>query len=210
MSKFTRRERTLAIAAIVLAGSAAALSAVGLAGPAALAAGGAAFSAGIDFLWRRATRPAPERAHIEKFVSQQGRKFPIYERETGLFTHWYLELRGKEECDRAARYQRELAFLVIEPSREDGDQLNTLRTLQVWLTKHLRHTDIAGYLGNGRFLIIMPEADGEAATQLIRRLKTEGYATDVGLSCYPFDGKTYDDLYKAASAQLPITLRLVA
>ena len=208
MSKFTRRERALASTAIALAAGAAALSTIGFGGPAALAAGGAAFAAGVDFLWRRATRPAPERAHIEKFVSQ-GRKFPIYERETGLFTHWYTELRGKEECDRAGRYGRELAFLVVEPARED-DEWNTLRTLQVWLTKNLRHTDIAGYLGNGRFLIIMPEADGEAATQLIRRLKTEGYATDVGLSCYPFDGKTYDDLYKAASAQLPLTLRLVA
>ena len=56
----------------------------------------------------------------------------------------------------------------------------------------------------------MPEADGEAATNLIRRLKLEGYATDVGLSCYPFDGKTYDDLYKVAASQLPISLRHVA
>jgi hypothetical protein len=32
----------------------------------------------------------------------------------------------------------------------------------------------------------------------------------VGLSVFPLDGKTYDELYKAASAQLPISLRHVA
>jgi hypothetical protein len=208
MSKFTRRERALAGTAIALAGSAAAFSTIGFAGPAALAAGGAAFAAGVDFLWRRATRPAPERAQIEKFVSQ-GRKLTIYEYEGGLFSHWYMELRGKEECDRAKRYGRELAFLVVEPARGD-DEWSTMRALQIWLQSEMRRSDVAGYLGNGRYLVIMPEADGEAATHLIRRLKLEGYATDVGLSCFPFDGDTYDELYKAAAAQLPIMLRHVA
>ena len=129
MSRFTRRERALAGAAIGLAGGAAALSTIGLAGPAAIAAGGAAFAAGIDFLGRRVTRPAPERSQIEKFVNQ-GRKLAIYERDSGLFTHWYMELRGKEECDRAKRYSRDLAFLVVEPVRSDDDW-ETARALQI-------------------------------------------------------------------------------
>jgi hypothetical protein len=45
---------------------------------------------------------------------------------------------------------------------------------------------------------------------VIRRLKTEGYATDVGLAVYPTDGDSYDLLYKTAASQLPITLRHVA
>jgi hypothetical protein len=208
MSRFTRRERALVGAAIGLAGSAAAFSTIGMPVAAAFAAGGAAFAAGVDFLWRRVTRPAPERSQIEKFVNQ-GRKLTIYEHQSGLFSHWYMELRGKEECDRAQRYNRELAFLVVEPIRSE-DEWATMRALQIWFGSELRHSDVAGYLGNGRYLIIMPEADGESATHLIRRLKLEGYATDVGLSVFPLDGKTYDELYKAASAQLPISLRHVA
>jgi hypothetical protein len=197
----------LAGVAIGLAAGAAALSSISLTVPAALAAGAAAFAFGIDFLGRRATRPAPERAQIEKFVSH-GRKLAIYERDSGLFAHWYMELRGKEECDRARRYGRQLSFLVVEPMGST-DEWGTLRALQIWFGSELRQSDVAGYLGNGRYLIIMPEADGDAASSLIERLKNEGYATDVGLSCFPDDGSTYDELYKAAASQLPISLRHV-
>ncbi len=208
MSKFTRQERALAGAAIGLSAGAAWLSTLGLAAPAAITAGAASFAVGVDFLVRRATRPAPERGQIEKFINQ-GRKFAIYEGNTGLFAHWYMELRGKEECDRAKRYGRGLAFLVVEPVRSD-DEWAMQHALQVWFSSALRQSDVAGYLGNGRYLIIMPEADAESATHVIRRLRNEGYATDVGLSCLGDDGDTYDQLYKAAAAQLPISLRHVA
>ena len=67
-----------------------------------------------------------------------------------------MELRGKEECDRAKRYSRDLAFLVVEPVRSDDDW-ETARALQIWLASELRQSDVAEYLGNGRYLIIMPE-----------------------------------------------------
>lgn len=208
MSKITRRERVLAGTAVLTAGAAAALSAAGLPLPAAAAAGAAAFIVGYDFLGRRAARPAPERAQIEKFV-QHGRKLVIYERDTGLFAHWYIELRGNEECDRAKRYSRPLTVLVIEPTRCD-DAWATQEAIRIWLAAELRRSDIAGYLGNGRYIVVMPEADADAANKLVARLKSEGYATDVGVACFPDDGTTHDELYRAAAGQLPISLRHVA
>jgi hypothetical protein len=56
----------------------------------------------------------------------------------------------------------------------------------------------------------MPEADAGAVGHVIRRLKTDGYATDIGLAVYPTDGDTYDVLYRTAAAQLPVSLRHVA
>lgn len=208
MSKMTRRERILAGAAILTSGGAAALSTLGLPIPAAAAAGTAACIVGFDFLVRRATRPAPERTQIEKFV-RHGRKLVIYERDTGLFAHWYVELRGDEECDRAKRYGRPLSMLVIEPARTQ-DARGAQRALCTWLASELRHADVAGYLGNGRYIVLMPEADAEAATHVIARLKDEGYAADVGIACFPEDGETHDELYKSAASQLPISLRHVA
>jgi hypothetical protein len=210
MSRMTRRERLLAAGAILFAAGAAAASAADLTVIGAYAAGVAALFVSIDFLYRRATRPHPMRSQIEKFVNS-GRKLVIYERDSGLFAHWYVELRGNEECDRAKRYSRSLAVIVIEPTRAvPGEEWATQQALCNWLARELRQSDIPGYLGNGRCVVIMPEADGGGVGHVIRRLKTEGYATDVGLAVYPTDGDSYDLLYKTAASQLPITLRHVA
>jgi hypothetical protein len=210
MSRMTRRERILAAGAILFAASAAAASVMDLTAIAAYAAGVAALLVSIDFVYRRAARPHPMRSQVEKFV-HSGRKLVIYERDTGLFAHWYVDLRGNEECDRARRYGRALSVIVIEPSRGvPGEEWATQQALCNWLGRELRQSDIAGYLGNGRCVVIMPEADGAAVGHVIRRLKNEGYATDIGLAVYPGDGDTYDVLYRTAAAQLPVSLRHIA
>jgi hypothetical protein len=210
MSRMTRRERILAAGAILFAAGAAAASVMNLTVIAAYAAGVAALVVCVDFIYRRAARPDPMRSQIEKFVNA-GRKLVIYERDTGLFAHWYAELRGNEECDRARRYKRSLSVLVIEPARGPvGEEWATKQALCNWLARELRQSDIPGYLGNGRCVVIMPEADGGAVGYMLRRLKNEGYATDIGLAVYPTDGETYDVLYRTAASQLPVTLRHIA
>lgn len=210
MSRMTRLERVLAAGAITLAASAAAASVLNLHVIAAYAAGIAALLVSVDFVYRRAARPHPMRSQVEKFVNS-GRKLVIYERDTGLFAHWYVELRGNEECDRARRYGRPLSVLVVEPSRAAaGEEWATQQAVSNWLARELRQSDIAGYLGNGRYVVIMPEADGGAVGHVIRRLKNDGYATDIGLAVYPTDGESYDVLYRTAASQLPVSLRHIA
>jgi len=82
--------------------------------------------------------------------------------------------------------------------------------LSVWLASELGQAYIAGSLGNGRYIVIMPEAGADAARTAITRLRHAGYATAVGYACFPHDGTTHDELYKSAAGQLPISLRHVA
>ena len=177
---------------------------------------GALFAAfaGVAIAADIATRPRdtpPEKRAIEKVMHQvdKGRKLVIYERDTGLFAHWYVELRGNEECDRARRYGRELAVAVIEPNRE-RDAWEMQERMRDWLRDGVRHTDITGYLGNGRYVVIMPEADREAAEAAIGRMKAQDLATDAGLAFFPEDGESFEALYRTASAQLPPALRHAA
>ena len=210
MSRMTRRERILAAGAVVMAAGAASASVMNLHAIAAYAAGVAALLVSIDFVYRRAARPDPMRSQVEKFVNS-GRKLVIYERDTGLFAHWYVELRGNEECDRARRYKRPLSIIVVEPARGlSGEEWATQQAVSNWLGRELRQSDIAGYLGNGRYVVLMPEADAAAVGHVIRRLKSDGYATDIGLAVFPHDGDTYDVLYRTATAQLPVSLRHIA
>lgn len=207
MSRFTRFERILAATAIAASAAAAWIAATGDVPAAAAFAVVSTLAVGADFLVRRRVRPSPQRLHADKFIN--ARRNALYEPDTGLFAHWYMELRGQEECDRAARYGRELALVVIEPARQHGDPPH--RTgLRVWLGKNLRSSDIAGVLGNGRIMILMPEGSAESADAFVARMKADGYASMVGLACVPQDGTTFGALCRTAVAQLPVTLRHVA
>ena len=133
--------------------------------------------------------------------AEAGRRLAIYERETGLLAHWYLSLRGKEECERAARYERPLTLLLVEPAPE-SDPVMMHGHLAQWLRSHLRAVDIIGYLGNQRHVVLMPESDMAGARLVASRFRAGLGRVDIGLAELPADGTTYDQLYAAASQRL--------
>lgn len=134
---------------------------------------------------------------------QAGRKLAIYERETGLFAHWYVALRGEEECQRAARYERKLTLIVLEPTIGNADtEWDTKETIAGSLQKHLRATDLAGYLGNGRFIVVAPETDSVGVGPMIARLTRDMPQTDVSTSVFPDDGQSFPELWRRAVDRL--------
>lgn len=166
---------------------------------AAVAAGaGAAASAGAALVALRPA-PAPGGDIVRKAArhAAAGRKLVIYERETGLFAHWYLKLRGEEECDRAARYGRPFTLCLVEPTAE-ADPLETQRRLANWFRTQVRHTDVVGYVGHGRFLALLPETDRNAAQTMTARLVADNARTECALSVFGEDGVRFDDLYARA------------
>jgi GGDEF domain-containing protein len=148
-------------------------------------------------------RASADRALVSKATdyAESGRRLAIYERETGLLAHWYLSLRGKEECERAARYQRPLTLLLVEPAPE-SDPVMMHGHLAQWLRSHLRAVDIIGYLGNQRHVVLMPESDMAGARLVASRFRAGLGRVDIGLAELPADGTTYDQLYAAASQRL--------
>jgi hypothetical protein len=153
------------------------------------------------------TRDALVQMLAEK--SEADRKAVIYERDTGLFTHWYVALRGEEECNRAARYGRPLTLLTIEPTPESDAWLD-YRSIALWLRHQLRAVDVAGYLGNTRFVVIMPETAIEAAQNAAARLCGEFAEAQTGLSTFPQDGDTFEELYAVARGRLGQMVKPVA
>ena len=141
--------------------------------------------------------------------SEADRKAVIYDRDTGLFTHWYIALRGEEECNRAARYGRPLTLLAVEPTPESDAWLD-YRSIALWLRHQLRAVDVAGYLGNTRFVVIMPETAIEAAQNAAARLRSEFAEAQTGLSTSPEDGDTFGQLYAIARERLGQEVKRVA
>lgn len=132
-----------------------------------------------------------------------GRKLVIYERETGLFAYWYIALRCEEECYRAQRYQRPLSIAVVEPD-QTSDSWTVAEQITRALEKRLRKADLPGYLGNARFVLVMPETDQDGALGVLRRIKEDVAETRWGLAAFPQDGHDFDRLYEIAARRLDV------
>ena len=130
-----------------------------------------------------------------------GRKLVIYERETGLFAHWYIALRCDEECHRAARYKHQLALVAIEPAPE-SDVWTVQDGIANWLRWRLRTTDLAAYVGNACYVVLMPESDATAAHKVVERLHTDIETVEIGISSFPDDGADFEQLLAAARERL--------
>lgn len=158
----------------------------------------------LGSLAKEARRRSPSPEGLVRKAARQadaGRKLAIYERETGLLAHWYIALRCKEECYQADRYQRPLTLLLVEPTRE-SDAWVVQGQLADWLRRNLRTSDIAGYLGNGRYVVLMPETDLSQAARLALRLCGEVEHAEAGLSSCPEGGDNLKQLSAAASCRL--------
>jgi hypothetical protein len=115
-----------------------------------------------------------------------------------------MALRGQEECARAARYARSLCLLVVEPCAESERAHWAIRSeIGRWFQTELRATDIAGYVGNGRYVVLAPEADSLAIDRLVARLREKVEHIDVGSSAFPEDGMMFQQLWRRAISQLP-------
>ena len=135
--------------------------------------------------------------------TQAGKRLAIYDRQTGLFAHWYLQLRGEEECARAERYNHKLSLILIEPAILASSSAWEIRD-QVgrWIQTQLRATDIAGYVGNGRFVVLAPEAGPKEANMLIRRIRALIPDIDVATVVFPDHAPTYDLLWRQATTRI--------
>jgi hypothetical protein len=193
------------VAALACSTAALAFAAAGITPLAVAAALSGAMFIGIEVVRISALGPRADHPSAEKFVPHPASaKLAIFDRDTGLFADWYIALRGQEECARAARYDRKFSLLIIEPCAENAAAEWVIKSeIGRWLQTELRATDIAGYLGNGRHIVIAPEADILAVERLIERLHEKVEHVDVGISAFPDDGVTFQQLWRRATARLP-------
>lgn len=98
---------------------------------------------------------------------------------TGLYNRRSLEERLAAEAARCGRYGRPLSLLILDIDHfksindtyghDAGDEV--LRTLGRTLAAATRDADVPARLGGEEFVMILPETDVEAATELAERLR---------------------------------------
>ena len=132
---------------------------------------------------------------------EEGRKLAIYDRETGLYAYWYLVLRGEDECARAKRYSWPFTLVVIEQS-SSANAWAMQGALTSWCRLNLRSVDIGAYVGNSRFVVLMPNTDMAGALRIERRIHAAVVGTVTALGYVPLDGDTFQAVYAAAASRL--------
>lgn len=91
--------------------------------------------------------------------------------ETGLYDHIGVANLLEQEISRSARYGRPIALAVLKPLQPSADgSVDAVGRCAAVIRKELKSPDCVGHLGNGVFVVVMPETAPEAAQALVGRL----------------------------------------
>ncbi len=140
---------------------------------------------------------------------------------TGIYNRRYFEQRINEELERHHRYSGTLSLLMLDIDQfkrlndEFGHLLGdeVLRQISAIFTQHLRKVDVVCRYGGEEFAILVPETGGPSALAVAEKLRhiVENWnfpgvpcpvTVSAGVASFPQDGRTRDELMKAADDAL--------
>jgi len=158
-------------------------------------------------------------------VLRRLRELAITDGLTEVFNHRYFHDRLEMEIERAARYERPLALIMMDINRfkqyndlyghPQGDV--ALRVVAAAVEQAVRRIDVVARYGGDEFSVILPETDRLPAMavasriahavqeQSIPNLKTassERLSVSMGISCYPDPARSKKELIGQADQAL--------
>jgi diguanylate cyclase (GGDEF)-like protein len=114
----------------------------------------------------------------EKRLRQELERLAITDELTAVYNRRYMAQALERECNRARRYRRELACLMID--LDDFKTYNdihghligdvALKQVAATISQCVRETDIVVRFGGEEFIVIMPEANQSAAMLAAERI----------------------------------------
>lgn len=139
---------------------------------------------------------------------------------TGLYVRRYFMVKLQEEIHRAERYGKRLSVIMADLDRfkkindtyghDAGDR--ALKTISQFLQKNIRDVDAIARYGGEEFVMLIPDADKEAAYCLAQRLRAElakvkfedlpPITISLGIATYPSDSTDIEELIKKADAAM--------
>jgi diguanylate cyclase (GGDEF)-like protein len=140
---------------------------------------------------------------------------------TGVFNRRYFESRLVDEVTRAARYGGGVSVLMIDLDHfkkindDFGHMLgdDVLRTVSSVFVRQLRKVDVVCRYGGEEFAIVLPATQGASAAAVANKLRRAvannhfpgvpyPVTVSVGVSEFPANGITRDDIVRAADSAL--------
>jgi two-component system response regulator AtoC len=117
-----------------------------------------------------------------------------------LWSHAYFESRLEDECVRADETGRPFAVLRIRAAQNTRTDV-----LVASLSAHVSAAHVIGCYVPGEYEVLLVETASEkadvAARELRMALARSGVTVDIGVACYPHDGRTSESLVACAGAR---------
>lgn len=138
---------------------------------------------------------------------------------TGLYNHRYFQQIFNRELNRAKRYEKSLAIIMLDVDdfkrfndtygHPHGDKV--LAAMGDFLGEALRSSDFAFRYGGEEFIVLLPETEFDSALQVAERLRElverrsvdllkgiapHGVTVSVGVAAFPRDGQSRGELFK--------------
>jgi diguanylate cyclase (GGDEF)-like protein len=139
---------------------------------------------------------------------------------TGLYVRRYFMVKLQEEIHRAERYDKIMSVIMadLDGFKDINDKYGhdvgdrALEAISQFLQKNIRDVDTIARYGGEEFVMLIPDADKDAAFSLAERLREElarvnldhlpAITISLGIAAYPQDGTDIDDLIKKADAAM--------
>lgn len=151
---------------------------------------------------------------------EEAQRLAITDALTGLYNARYFTGRLESELERARRYGRTLALLIVDSDalklvndrlgHAAGNEL--LVALARTIQQHVRGSDLVARFGGDEFVIVQPESSVDAAVATAERIRLAAYAaSDVagversvsaGVAMFPEHAQDSDGLFQQADAAL--------
>ena len=139
---------------------------------------------------------------------------------TGLHVRRYFMVKLQEEIHRAERYNKVVSIVMADLDRfkfindtyghDAGDKV--LKNIGKFFQRNIREVDTIARYGGEEFVIMLPDADKDAAFGLAERIRTAlaklkiddfpNTTISLGVATYPHDGTDMQDLIRKADAAM--------
>jgi two-component system cell cycle response regulator len=157
-------------------------------------------------------------------LHQEAQRLSLTDPMTGLWNYRYLTLALGHEIERASRFDRSLAVLMLDLDKfksindnhghQAGDAV--LIELANRMTTQVREVDTVARYGGEEFVVVLPETDAagaaRAAERLVERIRATPFVIEPGLSLtvtasvgaavFPMHGRTPSDLLRRVDSAL--------
>jgi len=124
-------------------------------------------------------RAVARRTAALRHTTHRLRQLAVTDELTGLYNRRFFLQRWEWECNRARRYQRPLACLMVDVNgfKQVNDQLGhhagdgVLRQVAQELKGLMRQSDILARFGGDEFIVALPETSHEQAASVAEKLR---------------------------------------